>query len=596
MGITAVASNAIVDSTATGRDLITAANAAAGRAVLEIEDGSYNWTADHVFEGTIAASTYDFITAVDGKVNHPDLAGNFYVSFNDANVFRFTNLDFIPMSTGTKNLGRSDLRFADVFSVDGSFSGNLIVGSNAPTAGGWESEIHNRLLFQSLSSRAFTARNPNTLSDVFNINTSQSIVTVNDDLIVGNSLINETGGSYKLYNLGTEGDTDTEYLETSFVFDKPTIQTLATGTGVARDLTVGTRTGARLEVRPVSGQSFLYDGSGSNIIGVTSSGISLTGGTVYPAADDTTDLGTASLRWANVNSVDGDFSGTLSAVTVAGQTNNLTLQSNSGASLISLAESGTASITAFSSIYQQFTSTGVGYRQNCYPIFSTLDMGSAATPWNNGYFNNLSSAVGGSYKLYNLGAEGDADTEYCELEWDANIFKIFNKVTGTGTGRTLRLGSGSSYINVNYNGTWQFYRAGNLYMSFGSANITTYKYFQPSADLNTQFGSGSRRWAWGNFGGLYTNCETITASTDSMGNSDHTFLCDCTSNAITINLQSASGKLGQQYVIKKIDSTSNAVTIDPNGSETIDGGLTATLTTQYESITLVSDGTNWFKV
>ena len=50
MGITAVTSNAIVDSTATGRDLITAANAAAGRDALEILDSSYDWTGDHYFE------------------------------------------------------------------------------------------------------------------------------------------------------------------------------------------------------------------------------------------------------------------------------------------------------------------------------------------------------------------------------------------------------------------------------------------------------------------------------------------------------------------------------------------------------------------
>jgi hypothetical protein len=46
------------------------------------------------------------------------------------------------------------------------------------------------------------------------------------------------------------------------------------------------------------------------------------------------------------------------------------------------------------------------------------------------------------------------------------------------------------------------------------------------------------------------------------------------------------------YHIKKMGSTA-LVIIDGNGTETIDGALTATLTTQYESIMLVSDGIEW---
>lgn len=40
-------------------------------------------------------------------------------------------------------------------------------------------------------------------------------------------------------------------------------------------------------------------------------------------------------------------------------------------------------------------------------------------------------------------------------------------------------------------------------------------------------------------------------------------------------------------------ATSGSLIIDGAGTETIDGGLTATLTMQYEAITLISDGTGW---
>lgn len=69
-------------------------------------------------------------------------------------------------------------------------------------------------------------------------------------------------------------------------------------------------------------------------------------------------------------------------------------------------------------------------------------------------------------------------------------------------------------------------------------------------------------------------------------------LCNCTSNNITVNLPTAAGNTAT-LMIKKTDSSTNTVTVDGNGAQTIDGGTTAVLAVQYESITLVSDGSNW---
>jgi hypothetical protein len=46
--------------------------------------------------------------------------------------------------------------------------------------------------------------------------------------------------------------------------------------------------------------------------------------------------------------------------------------------------------------------------------------------------------------------------------------------------------------------------------------------------------------------------------------------------------------------VKKVDSTANAITIDATGSITIDGSLTITLSSQYDSVDLYCDGTNWY--
>jgi hypothetical protein len=72
----------------------------------------------------------------------------------------------------------------------------------------------------------------------------------------------------------------------------------------------------------------------------------------------------------------------------------------------------------------------------------------------------------------------------------------------------------------------------------------------------------------------------------------YVILCDCTINAITINLPTASGNTAT-IIIKKTDAGSNVVTVDGSGAESIDGGATAVITRRYESITLVSGGINW---
>lgn len=68
----------------------------------------------------------------------------------------------------------------------------------------------------------------------------------------------------------------------------------------------------------------------------------------------------------------------------------------------------------------------------------------------------------------------------------------------------------------------------------------------------------------------------------------------CSGSAFTVTLYTAVGNTGRQLTIKKTDSSlSNVITIDGDGSETIDGVTSTTLNTQYESVTLVSDGANW---
>ena len=67
-------------------------------------------------------------------------------------------------------------------------------------------------------------------------------------------------------------------------------------------------------------------------------------------------------------------------------------------------------------------------------------------------------------------------------------------------------------------------------------------------------------------------------------------LVENTSGANTITLPSATGAYGMFFVIK--NSANTTVVLATTGGQTIDGASTQTLT-QYQSLTVVSNGTNW---
>ena len=147
----------------------------------------------------------------------------------------------------------------------------------------------------------------------------------------------------------------------------------------------------------------------------------------------------------SVSSVDGTFSGVVTS------TSSLTLQSNNAQAKISLANSGAVTITALNSIYQQFTSSGVGYRKACYPIFNgSLDLGTNTNRWGNVYSvdgsfsGNLNVEDGGAFQFYGLGTEGDTNTEYLRFDTVGNDFELATVATGTGSAGSLYIGAGGS--------------------------------------------------------------------------------------------------------------------------------------------------------
>lgn len=64
----------------------------------------------------------------------------------------------------------------------------------------------------------------------------------------------------------------------------------------------------------------------------------------------------------------------------------------------------------------------------------------------------------------------------------------------------------------------------------------------------------------------------------------------------TATLPTAASIAGRQYTVKKVDSGVGLLVVTTTASQTIDGALTYILTAQWDSVTVVSDGSNWMVV
>lgn len=77
---------------------------------------------------------------------------------------------------------------------------------------------------------------------------------------------------------------------------------------------------------------------------------------------------------------------------------------------------------------------------------------------------------------------------------------------------------------------------------------------------------------------------------------DYLILVDAAGGAVTVNLPAAASSAGRVLVVKKTDASGNAVTVDPNAAETIDGAATQTITGQYDAVAMICDGAGWWIV
>jgi hypothetical protein len=171
-----------------------------------------------------------------------------------------------------------------------------------------------------------------------------------------------------------------------------------------------------------------------------------------------------------------------------------------------------------------------------------------------------------------VGAFSLGDVYY---DTDKKRYEYFNGTSSKYVGETLRLQE--------------------IFKASGNTDVTTiqdddWQILENSGDLIVQKRVAG---AWVTKGIITTIIATVVTSSPFTITGALQYLIDddTIGAAATVNLPAAAG--GGLITIKKIGSTAN-VTIDGNGAETIDGTTTIILTSQYESVSLVSDGSNWF--
>ena len=484
----------------------------------------------------------------------------------------YTNGDLYGGANETYDCGTGTFRWANVYSVAGNFSGTVtandgvILNSGRYIGLGYSAtkmsfattsaslQVGTNTIFNALSTqvqfyKAIVPNNPSSAACGLDAKRWSGVYSV-DGSFSGN-LVSEVGGSYKLYNLGTEGDADTEYLEISHDGTRFKIDARSTGTGTNQEVGIG-RAGS---------MSMIHNGSGGT---KTRS--------LVPQINDTYVLGSTNLRYANVVSVDGDFSGTVIArelsdlegrdrisfssgidqIVVRVGSNLCTIyNSTSVTNYFDFLPDPTAAPLLGKSGYEWSQIWGVDGNFSGTVTTDSIDYDSSLIISNNGterlelapsrirpsvnffpktdnfivcgqegsrwksmasvdgsFSGNLVSEVGGTQRLYNLGTEGDTDTEFGEMYWDSNRLILGTQTTGAGVGREVRLTAGLSRVDVKHNGNIQIATSNSTRAIFGNANITIYKYLQPNADLGVNFGSSTRRWNIGYFGDVQTSTMT----------------------------------------------------------------------------------------
>lgn len=96
------------------------------------------------------------------------------------------------------------------------------------------------------------------------------------------------------------------------------------------------------------------------------------------------------------------------------------------------------------------------------------------------------------------------------------------------------------------------------------------------------------------FSPYFVNVAMKNAGANSISSLEYVLLANATGGQVTLNLPACSGLTGKIYKIKKVDSSSNVITLNGSGTDKIDGQSSYSINYQYQAIELVCDGLAWY--
>jgi hypothetical protein len=208
-----------------------------------------------------------------------------------------------------------------------------------------------------------------------------------------------------------------------------------------------------------------------------------------------------------------------------------------------------------------------------------------------GEWIEMSNAGPGSNNIYTADGIIDGETRFVDGNAASLVFRMFNTDVDTATN------TGSFFLSPSGT-TWSLNNSGFGYSltmtSFGfliQDTSTTQEGFKYADDYTGNFVTRSLvdKGYVDNIilvpTTIVTVSNTYTASVDE---------CVISTGAIsyTITLPLASLSEGKRVIIKKMTG-GGTTTVDGNGADTIDGSATVTLSTNYESLTVLSTGSEW---
>jgi len=127
---------------------------------------------------------------------------------------------------------------------------------------------------------------------------------------------------------------------------------------------------------------------------------------------------------------------------------------------------------------------------------------------------------------------------------------------------------------------------GDIFYVDASGNIVRLPAGSAGQFLKTQGAGANPTWASPPGGWTVKNISANYTAADG-----EALAVDASAGAVTITLPSPSN--GARVRVKKTDASSNTVTVQPSGTETIDGASSHTISQKNEAYEYVSDGTNW---